>query len=109
MTTIINNTVVVIHVFLACLVLVVWVGNFFKKKTLLSKFYLYGDFPLVVSLPAAVVVGLLFMADIMYSYDDVKHESYHLGSLITMAMIGFTFMGCIIYLLMKWNKQIPET
>lgn len=109
MISIINNLSVALHIIVACLVLVVWFGNFFKKKTLLEKYGLYGDSPIFVSFCVAVGTGFLFLADNMYSLYDYNHTSFHAGAIITMGIIAFVIIAVIACMLSKWSKNIPET
>lgn len=109
MPTIINNVAFVLHVLLAMGIVFVWLGNFFKKRTLLKKYGLYGDTPIFISIIVAAVDTLLIFSDFMYAYYDMQHLGYTLGSILTgFLLAGIAVFAIFVYLYVLQTK-IKET
>lgn len=109
MAAILNNTVWVVQALLAMFLAFVFLGNFFKKKSLLASIGMYGEGEVMVATGIAFVLCFWIGTTFMYAYNDPRHESFHLGSLIFMGMLAFGFCAVIMYALVKWQKSIPET
>lgn len=109
MAAFLNNTVWVVQAIIAMIIVYVFLGNFFKKKTWLERFGMYGEGALMATTLSSVALFAWFGTTFMYSYRDVRHESFHLGSLIFMGILAFAALACIMIALMKWQKSIPET
>lgn len=109
MPTIINHLVFVLHVLLAMGIVFVWLGNFFKKRTLLEKYGLYGDTPIFISIVVAAFDTLLIFTDFMYAYYDSQRLGYTLGSIVTgILLAGIAVFAILVYLCVLQTK-IKET
>lgn len=109
MASLLNHTVWVVQALLAMFIVYVFLGNFFKKKSWMEKIGMYGEGAMMIATVGAFAVFLWFMSTFMYSYQDPRHESFNMGSIIFLGMIAFGCGGVIIYLIAKWQKSIPET
>lgn len=109
MAVIINHITFSLHIVILVLIAFIFLGNFFKKKTLLSKYNLYGDNPILISFVAAFINGILLGMDFMYSYHDTKQLSYSLGTITTGAIFVMFALIIIVYYISIWQKNIPET
>lgn len=109
MASLLNHTVWVVQALIAMFFTYVFLGNFFKKKIWMEKIGMYGEGALMIATVGSFALFLWFMSTFMYSYQDPRHESFHMGSIVFLGMLAFACGGAIIYLIAKWQKSIPET
>lgn len=109
MAAFLNHTVWVVQALIAMFIVYVFLGNFFKKKVWMEKIGMYGEGAVMLATVASFLLFMWFMTTFMYSYQDPRHESVHMGSMIFMGMLAFVSIGAIILLIAKWQKSIPET
>lgn len=109
MAVIINNIVFGFHILIGMLIAFVWLGNFFKKKSWLKKYHLYGDTPIFISVIVAFCLGLLIITNFVYASDDIMKVGLSLGSNLTVGIFVLFLIALVICVITEWQSNIKET
>lgn len=109
MYLLINNGTMTINVIVILFALLVLIGNFFKKKSILGSVGMYGEIPVfIASLSTAlmtVIVGLGFL----YRINDDSSTGISVGSVLSIILYSIILLCVIGSLFHRWYKSIPET
>lgn len=109
MFVIINNIVFIIHILSFMFFTLVIIGNFFKKKSFLEKYDMYGECAMIVSFGGLLIIGMQIALDHIYAWNDPHQIGPSLGTIVTGVVLAFAFFAFMVYYIAKWQKNIPES